>query len=115
MLLELKRFTIPPGQKVHLQNVTWDEFESILDELGEHRSARIAYDRGTLEIMTPLPEHEISKVLITDLMAVLLEELDIEFYPLGSTTFKSELMKKGIEPDNCFYIKNEAKIRGKKR
>ncbi|MGH2412123.1 MAG: Uma2 family endonuclease, partial [Microcystaceae cyanobacterium] len=45
----------------------------------------------------------------------LLEELDIEFCPLGSTTFKNELMSQEIEPDNCFYIQNEALIRGKKR
>ncbi|MBO1350087.1 MAG: hypothetical protein EBE86_023140 [Hormoscilla sp. GUM202] len=37
-----------------------------------------------------------------------LEELDIDFWPLGSTTFKNKLMQQGIEPDNCFYIENEA-------
>lgn len=115
MLLELKRFTIPPGQRVLLEDVTWDEFEAILTELGEHRSARIAYDHGNLEIMTPLPEHESSKVFIGDFIKALLEELEIEFYPLGSTTFKNELMRQGIEPDDCFYIQNEAAVRGKKR
>jgi Uma2 family endonuclease len=114
MLLELKRFTIPPGQRVLLHDVTWDEFEAILTELGEHRSARVAYDQGNLEIMTPLPEHESSKVFIGDFIKALLEELEIEFYPLGSTTFKNELMKQGIEPDDCFYIQNEAAVRGKK-
>jgi Uma2 family endonuclease len=34
---------------------------------------------------------------------------------LGSTTFKNEEMDKGIEPDNCFYIQNEAIVRGKNR
>ncbi|MEC4896067.1 MAG: Uma2 family endonuclease [Oscillatoria sp. PMC 1051.18] len=115
MLLELKRFTIPPGQKIWLHNVTWQEFEDILVDLGEHRGSRIAYDNGTLEIMTPLPEHEISKVFIGDFIKALLEELDIEFYPLGSTTFKNELMQQGIEPDDCFYIENEAAVRGKNR
>ncbi len=113
MLLELKRFNIPPGQKILLQEVTWEEFEQILDELGENRPARIAYHPHTLEIMTPLPEHESNKEIISDLIKALLEELDIEFYTLGSTTFKNELMKQGIEPDNCFYIENEAIIRGK--
>ncbi|MEC4896068.1 MAG: Uma2 family endonuclease [Oscillatoria sp. PMC 1051.18] len=115
MLLELKRFTIPPGQKIWLHNVTWQEFEDILVDLGEHRGSRIAYDNGTLEIMTPLPEHEISKVFITNFVECLLEELDIDFYPLGSTTFKNKEMLKGIEPDNCFYIENEAAVRGKNR
>ncbi|MGD2179565.1 Uma2 family endonuclease [Lusitaniella coriacea] len=113
MRLELKRFHIPPGHKVNLQDVTWQEFEEILRELGEHRSARVAYNRGLLEIMTPLPGHEADKLFITNFIEILLEELDIDFYPLGSTTFKNELMHQGIEPDNCFYIKHEAAVRGK--
>lgn len=115
MLLELKRITVPPGQRVLLSDVSWQEFEAILDDLGEHRASRIAYDNGTLEIMTPLPEHEINKELVSDLVKALLEELDIEFCTLGSTTFKNQEMLKGIEPDNCFYIQNEAAVRGKNR
>lgn len=115
MLLELKRINVPPGQRILLNDVSWQEFEAILAELGEHRASRIAYADEILEIMTPLPEHETNKLFITNFIEVLLEELDIEFYPLGSTTFKNELMRQGIEPDNCFYIKNEAKVRGKDR
>ena len=115
MLLELQEIYVPPGHKVVLENITWQRFETILEELGEHRSARIAYDNELLEIMTPLPEHETNKELVSDLIKGLLEELDMEFYPLGSTTFKNQRMAQGIEPDNCFYIKNEAKVRGKKR
>jgi len=115
MLLELKRIHVPPGQRVLLQDVTWQELETILEELGEHRAARIAYDKGILEIMAPLPEHEDDKEIISDLVKALLEELDIEFRCLGSTTFKNQAMAQGIEPDQCFYIKNESKVRGKKR
>ena len=115
MLLELKRIHVPPGQTVILQDVTWTELETILEELGEHRAARIAYDRGILEIINPFPEHQFDKEIISDLVKALLEELDIEFRCLGSTTFKNQFMEKGIEPDQCFYIKNEALIRGKKR
>ncbi|WP_375512959.1 Uma2 family endonuclease [uncultured Nostoc sp.] len=115
MLLELKRIHVPPGQRVLLRDVTWQELETILEDLGEHRAARIAYDRGILEIMAPLPEHEDDKEIISDLVKALLEELDIEFRCLGSTTFKNQVMAQAIEPDQCFYIKNESKIRGKKR
>ncbi|PSB21174.1 Uma2 family endonuclease [Phormidesmis priestleyi ULC007] len=115
MLLELSRIQIPPGQRVVLQDITWQEFERVLEELGEHRAARIAYENGLLEIMAPLPEHEDNKEIIGDLIKDLLEELDIEFRSLGSTTYKSEGMLKGIEPDQCFYIQNEPAIRGKKR
>jgi len=115
MLLELKRIDVPPGQRVLLRDVTWEELETILEELGEHRAARIAYDRGILEIMAPLPEHEFDKEIIGDFLKALLEELDIEFISLGSTTFKNQAMAQGIEPDQCFYIQNEARVRGKNR
>ena len=115
MLLELKQITVPPGQRVLLHNINWQEFEAILEDLGEHRASRVAYDSGTLEIMTPLPEPETGKVLIGNFIEILLEELDIEFWSLGSTTFKNPLMSQGIEPDNCFYIQNEAAVRVKDR
>jgi Uma2 family endonuclease len=114
MLLELRRLEVPPGQRLLMQDVTWQEFETILEELGDHRSARLAYDNGTLEMMMPLPEHEDDKEIIGDLIKALLEELDIEFRSLGSTTFKKS-QTQGLEPDQCFYIQNEAAIRGKKR
>jgi Uma2 family endonuclease len=114
MLLELKRLEVPPGQKLLLREVTWQEFESIMDELGEHRGTRLAYENGTLELMMPLPEHEDNKEIVGDLIKALLEELDIEFRSLGSTTFKKP-QTQGLEPDQCFYIQHEAAIRGKKR
>ncbi|MEB3212220.1 MAG: Uma2 family endonuclease [Leptolyngbyaceae bacterium] len=113
--LQLRQLEVPPGQRLLLHDVAWSEFESILDELGEHRSSRIAYDNGLLEIMAPLPEHEFAKEMISDLLKAFLEELDIEFLTLGSTTFKKAEMLKGIEPDQCFYIQNEAAVRGKTR
>lgn len=90
-------------------------FETILSELGENRASRLSYSNGTLEILAPLLEHEVSKVLIGDLVKILLEELDREFWPLGSTTFKNEKIARGVEPDACFYIQNEAAVRGKNR
>jgi len=113
--LQLRQLDVPPGQRLLLHDVSWDEFEAILAELREHRGSRIAYDNGLLEIMAPLPEHESDKEIISDLLKALLEELDREFLTLGSTTFKNKAMMKSIEPDQCFYIQNEAAVRGKKR
>lgn len=115
MLLEITRIAVPPGQTVVLEDISWDEFEAILKDLGESRGSRIAYDQGTLEIMTPFPEQYFNKEYISDFVKVLLEELDIEFCPLGSTTFKNQAMFKGIEPDSCFYIEHETAVRGKDR
>lgn len=115
MLLELRRLDVPPGQRVLLRDVSWQEFEAILEELGDHRGSRLAYNNGLLEIMMPSSEHEDDQEIIGDLLKALLEELDIEFRSLGSTTFKNQETAKGLEPDQCFYIGNELVIRGKKR
>ncbi len=93
MLLEVKQIIVPPGQTVILHEISWDAFEAILTDLGESRGSRIAYDQGKLEIMTPLPEHEVNKVYVSNFVEILLEELDIEFCPLGSTTFKNQLIR----------------------
>ncbi len=115
MQLELNQLIVPPGHQLLLKDISWQMFEKILEELGETRAARVSYSKGMLEIMTPLPEHEADKVIIGDLVKALLEELDIEFWSLGSTTFKNEAMAQAVEADDCFYIQNEAVIRGKKR
>jgi Uma2 family endonuclease len=115
MLLALEQIIVPPGHQLLLKNVSWQQFQDILESLGESRSARLSYSQGTLEIMTPLPEHEDDKVIIGDFVKAILEEMDIEFRSLGSTTFENEAMKQAVEPDDCFYIQNETRIRGKKR
>jgi Uma2 family endonuclease len=79
MQLELKQIIVQPGNQVLLKDISWPMFETLLTELGESRASRLSYSKGTLEIMVPLPEHEIGKVLIGNLVEALLEELDIEF------------------------------------
>ena len=115
MLLKLEQLTIPPGNKLILHDISWQKFEQILEYLGEHRASKLAYHSGILEIMVPLPEHEKAKIFISNFVEILLEEFDIEFCPLGSTTFKNPEMIQGIEPDNCFYIEHEALVRDKDR
>ena len=113
--LQLNQLSVPPGQRLLLRDISWQAFEDILTELGDRRAARLAYSNGTLEIRMPLPEHEKAKVIIGDLLKVLLDELDRNWESFGSTTFKRQEMAYGIEPDDCFYIKNHAQMIGQKR
>ncbi len=115
MLLELNQLIVPVGHQLLIKDISWSGYKNILAELGENRNARVSYSQGVLEIMAPLPEHEVSKVIIGDFVKALLEELDMEFWSLGSTTFDQEKMAAGVEPDDCFYIQNEAAVRGKNR
>jgi Uma2 family endonuclease len=101
----VNQISLAPGSTVTIANVSWQEFELILQKLGEDRSARVVYSKGTLEVMVPLPEHEKPKELISDIVKTLLRATGRRYEPFGSTTFQQE-GKAGIEPDACFYIQN---------
>ena len=109
------RLKSPPGQRLWIQDLSWGDFENILAELGEKRSARILFSHGILEIMTPLPEHEVDKEILGDMVKMILEEQGRDFECFGSTTFKKKEKGIGLEPDQCFYIQNHLKMRGKRR
>lgn len=113
--LQLRQLDISPGQRIVFREVDWQQFEAILEELGEHRATRLSYFKGTLEIVAPLPKHEQAKVVIANLLTILLDELDMDWEPLGSTTFRRKDMQAGIEPDDCFYIQNHALMIGRER
>jgi Uma2 family endonuclease len=115
MLLELQQIIVNPGQQMLLKDISWQKLEKILEEMGERRAARISYSDGWLEIMVPLPEHEKDKELLGDLVKILLEILQIDFEPFGSTTLKNERMRQAVEPDTSFYIQNQAAVIGKNR
>ncbi|KAB8316344.1 Uma2 family endonuclease [Tolypothrix campylonemoides VB511288] len=103
----------PAEQRTVLHNISWETFEALLTETGEDRGSRFAYECGTLEIMTPLFEHENPKIQFDRFIFALVEELEIEIKSAGSTTLKRRLAKRGIEPDNCYYIQSEAIVRGR--
>jgi len=115
MLLELRQLKIQPGQQLLVEDVNWQQFESILAELGESRASRLSYSNGRLEIMVPVPEHEKAKEIMGDMVKILLETRQIAFESLGSTTLKNESMSQAVEPDTCFYIQNQAAVIGKNR
>jgi Uma2 family endonuclease len=96
-----------------LHNITWEQYEKFLDDLGDRPLTRIAYDNGTLEIMTPLPEHEFFKEAISIAVQDAAEELEIDYESYGSTTWRKQIKLAGAEPDNCFYFQNEAIVRGR--
>lgn len=113
LLCKMIATSIPAEQRTILQNISWETFETLLAETGEQRGSRFAYDCGTLEIMSPLIEHESYKSILGNLIVVLAEELGIEIKSAGSTTLKLKSVNRGIEPDNCYYIQNERTFRGK--
>jgi Uma2 family endonuclease len=111
--ISLDQLAIEPGERVILRDIDWLRFEAILQALGNERNSRIAYSNQVLEIMVPLPEHEIYKENLGDLVKILLEELGVDCIALGSTTLRKLQQQAGVEPDCCFYIQNCAGMQGK--
>lgn len=99
--------------RVVLKGISWATFKALMADIGEDRSCRIAYDQGILEIMVPYQEHEEPKIMISSLVEALADELEIEIRQLGSLTLEREDLTRAVEPDTCFYIQNEAVVRGK--
>jgi len=105
----------PAEHRVILHNTSWETYERLMNERGESRVPRFAYDRGELEIMSPSTEHESIAYYIGLLVAVFAEEAGVDLYGAGSTTFDREDLERGFEPDACFYVRNAERVRGKPR
>src|SRR4051812_35754367 len=95
----------PPAAPIVLRGVSWDVYESLLGQLeraGQH--LYLTYDRGNLEIMPPSPFHERYKTILGRMIETMSVELDIPIVGLGSTTCRREDLKRGLEPDECYYV-----------
>jgi len=101
------------NSRVLLQGVSWSTYQGLVHDLAEKPNKRLTYDQQWLEIMTPLPEHESNKRLLGRIVEATTEELGLEIYSLGSTTWSREDLQRGLEPDECYYITSEAQVRGK--
>jgi len=101
------------ASRVVLPNVSWETYERLLTDLSDCSVPHLTYDQGRLEIMSPTAKHEKVNRSIELLVRITALEMNIEVGSLGSTTFKREDLARGFEPDSCFYVQNEAAIRGK--
>jgi len=99
---------------LYLEGVSWELYEHLLKVVGT-RPLHLTYDNGELEIMSPLPEHENAGRMIGRLIEEITQQLDVPAIGLKSTTFRRKLKKRGLEPDECFYIKSQPKLVGRKR
>lgn len=112
--------TAPPihqsllGEKrVTLRGLTWQGYQQILHALPESRAARLTYDHGILEISMPLESHEFASELIGLFIRILVGEMGMKLKSMRSTTLTREDLDRGAEPDNAYYIQNQAKVAGR--
>jgi Uma2 family endonuclease len=103
------------SQYIVLDGITWQTYQAILKDLGEHRVARLAYERGILEIIIPSELHEFISRLLEAIVRALTEELNMRIRGYGSTTLEREDLARGVEPDACFYIQNIDRVLGRRK
>lgn len=96
---------LPDGTTLVIQQFSWDDYERLLDDLSDRPHLRVSYDRGTLEIMTPLQAHEEYARFIDDLVRVFAEEFDVKLEKRGSVTWKRRSLARAVEPDACYYVR----------
>ncbi len=99
-------------QFIELKGISWQTYQELMTQLGDDRVWRIAYDQGVLEIRMPLQEHEQPKIIISYLVTAWADELELEVMELGAWKLEREDLTRAVEPDTCFYIQNELKVRG---
>lgn len=103
---------LPTEQRVILPNISWQQFEKLLVELGPERQARMSYLRGKLEMMTPVEAHERCSKLIDSLILVLVDEMAMPITPVVPALLKQVDLGCATESDACYYL-SEISLRHK--
>ena len=105
---------LPNGATLVIDQITWDDYEYLLEGLGDRPHLRISYDCGKLEIVSPLPEHGKYERLIEDLVLMFCEAFHLKLEKCGNATWKRRTLSKGVEPDSSFYLQNAGRIIGRR-
>jgi Uma2 family endonuclease len=103
------------GQSLRLSDVDWPTYSLLLRALAGQSRLRLTYDRGELEIMSPLREHEDDGHILGQFVVILADELDLPLQFGGSTTIRRRKRRKGLESDECFWIANAHRVAGRRR
>lgn len=94
---------------VTLYDISWEKFEAIAALL-EDTKVRLTYLDGTVEIMTPSPEHEEYKSTVGLLLEAYLRYIGIRFYRCGSYTLGSRELGVRGEPDESYNLVTKKEI-----
>src|SRR5689334_3504067 len=92
---------------VILHDVSWEDYERLLEIRGEKSAPRIHYLEGELEIMSPSKDHEQIKSLIGFLVEIWCVDRGIVIGSFGSWTLKKKRSRRGAEADECYIFGRE--------
>jgi Uma2 family endonuclease len=91
-------------QRVILPDVSWQQFETLLSELGDERKSHLTLERKRLELMTPTEEHRRCNQLIESLILLVADELNVPITAVGAVMLKRADLLLATEPDESYYL-----------
>lgn len=100
-------------QRFRLHGVPWQTYLELRDA-PENEHVHMTYNQGDLEMMAPSKSHEQFASLIDHLLRIWTLEWNVDIQNCRTVTFKREDLQHGLEPDNCYYVANEALVRSKR-
>ncbi len=103
------------SQGLRLSGVDWQTYARLLRAFAERPGIRLTYDRGELEIMSPLLEHDNDGQFLGRLVVALTEEMGLPIKGGGSTTMRRRRHRRGLEADECYWIANAPRMAGRRR
>ena len=101
-----------PGVPIELHGLSWSDYLAVTDIIGDRRLRTFYFD-GEMEILMPSHKHEVWVAILSQLVELLMLTLAIPKKSGGMTTFRREDIERGLEPDRCYYITNEPRVRDK--
>lgn len=110
----IEKVVLRGERRITLSGISWDLYER-LRENEQNWHVHMAYDTGRLELMSPSSDHEGMSKLIAQLIEAFTEEVGIPRRSLRSTTWKRRDLDKGLEADECYYILNHHRVRGRRQ
>jgi Uma2 family endonuclease len=107
-------FSILADPYVELRGIGWAGYKTVLRLRGDRSRPKMLYLDGDLLLMSPALPHERLKSRLGLFVVEILVGLKIPFLMTGQTTFRRRKKDAGVEPDESYYLANEARVRGKK-
>jgi Uma2 family endonuclease len=90
--------------RVEMRGVSWETYRALDAARGEKATPRLTYDDGVLELLNPCRSHWYVETTAARLLELWAFERDLDLVGLGSTTWRSEPKKTGLEADECYFV-----------
>jgi len=103
---------VPVEARYVLHGVSWSTYDDLTSS-DLNNNLRKTYDQGDLEVMSPAGKHaKVSYVIGCAIYEwMMLHSIEAEYG--GNMTIKRRDVHRGIEADECYWITNAARMRGK--